>query len=127
MGCDIHTVIEEKIGAKWIGVVASDRMGKRPVYAQRDYEFFGAVASVRTRSAQWPKGLPYDVSDLAWYLFSQAPTDHHSASHMMIEEFCSIHHSVRPNNSRPEFAAYDLMGILADEGAEFRVVFWFDN
>ncbi len=127
MGCDIHTVIEEKVGNKWIGVVASDRMSKRPIYAQRDYEFFGAVANVRSKGDRYPQGLPYDVSDLSWYMFSQAPADHHSASHMSIAEFCRIHHTVRPDGSRAEYAVHDLMGIYPEDGAEFRIVFWFDN
>ena len=128
MGCDIHTVIEERVGGKWIGVVASDRMQKRPIYAQRDYEFFGAVASVRERGDKYPVGFPYDVSDLSWYLFSKVPTDYHSASHMSVEEFCAIHHRVNPEASRTEYAVHDLMGLWgADDGAEFRVVFWFDN
>ncbi len=127
MGCDIHTVIEEKVGGKWIGVVASDRMGKRPIYAQRDYQFFGAIANVRESGERYPQGLPYDVSELSWYLFSMAPTDHHSASHMSVGDFCRLHHEIRPDASRAECAVYDLMGLYADEGEEFRVVFWFDN
>ena len=127
MGCDIHTVIEEKVGGKWIGVATSDRLQKRPVYAQRDYEFFGAVSNVRGKGDIYPRGLPYDVSELSWYLFSQAPVDHHSASHMSAEEFCKIYHAVRPDSSRAEFAVYDLMGFTIEDGEEFRVVFWFDN
>jgi hypothetical protein len=127
MGCDIHTVIEEKVGGKWIGVVASDRMGKRPIYAERNYAFFGAVAHVRGEGKNFPKGLPSDVSDLSWHLFSQSPVDHHSASHMSVDEFCLIHHQVMPSASREEYPVYDLMGLDPREGQEFRVVFWFDN
>ena len=127
MGCDIHVVIEEKVGGRWIGVVATDRLNKRPVYAQRDYEFFGAIANVRCMGDNFPAGLPYDISDLAWYLFSRYPTDHHSASHMPAKEFCLIHHKVRPDASRQEHCVYDLLGLHADDGGEYRVVFWFDN
>lgn len=127
MGCDIHTVIEEKVGDRWIGVVASDRMAKRPIYAQRDYNFFGAIANVRVGGGKYPIGLPYDLSDLSWYLFSKYPTDHHSASHMSADEFCDIHHKVNPEMSRAEYGINDLMGLYGEEGAEFRIVFWFDN
>lgn len=127
MGCDIHTVIEKKVGGKWIGITSSDHALKRPVYAQRDYEFFGAVANVRGKGDIYPQGLPYDVSELSWYLFSKAPTDHHSASHMSAYEFCKVYHAVRPNGRRSEFAVYDMMGFIIEDGEEFRVVFWFDN
>ena len=129
MGCDIHTVIEEKVDGRWIGVAASDRMKDRPLYAQRDYAFFGEIANVRSNGANYPKNLPRDVSELSWHLFMRCPTDHHSASHMSLEKFCSIHNRMRPKESREEYAVEDLTGIYRDEDqkAEMRVVFWFDN
>jgi len=127
MGCDIHTVIEEKVKGKWIGVVASDRMLKRPIYAQRDYQFFGAIANVRVEGSRHPKNVPVDVSDLSWHLYMRHPTDHHSASYMSIEEFCIAHNKCRPDSSRLENCVVDLTGISLGDGEHFRVVFWFDN
>ena len=127
MGCDIHTVIEEKVDGKWIGVVASDRLPKRPVYAQRDYHFFSAIANVRGEGENYPQNIPKDVSEAAWHLYMRCPTDHHSASYMDIDKFCSIHNKVRPDNSRTEYAVEDLTGLWPDEDGPFRVVFWFDN
>ena len=127
MGCDIHTVIEEKVDGRWIGVAASDRMKKRPLYAQRDYSFFGAVANVRERGDHYPRNLPRDVSELAWHLYMRLPTDYHSASYMALEEFCSIHNRLNPKESRPEYAVEDLTGLYNDDGEQYRVVFWFDN
>lgn len=133
MGCDIHIVIEEKVGDKWIGIVATDRLKDRPIYAMRDYGFFAEIANVRGRGGHYPKNLPRDVSELAWHLYMRCPTDHHSASHMTIEKFCEIHNSLNPSKSRREHATWDLMGLwpaaeIEDEGASpFRVVFWFDN
>ena len=126
MACDIHTVIEEKVDGKWIGVAASDRMKTRPIYAQRDYSFFGAVANVRGGGSNYPQNIPRDVSDLAWHLYMCSPTDHHSASHMSLEKFCGIHNVQRPDASRAEWAVEDLTGIDKEEG-DHRVVFWFDN
>lgn len=126
MGCDIHTVIEEKVDGRWVGVAASDRMKDRPVYAQRDYSFFGRVANVRGDGPNYPQNLPRDVSDLAWHLYMRCPTDHHSASHMSLEKFCEIHNAERPKESRTEWAVEDLTGIDKDEG-KHRIVFWFDN
>lgn len=127
MGCDIHTVIEEKVGGRWIGVAASDRMAKRPLYGQRDYSFFGAIANVRERGENYPKNLPRDVSELAWHLYMRAPTDYHSASHMSLEEFCAIHNRLNPKESRLEYAVEDLTGLYNEESEQYRVVFWFDN
>lgn len=128
MGCDIHTVIEEKVDGKWIGVAASDRMKVRPIYAQRDYSFFGSIANVRGHGPNYPQNLPRDVSDLAWHLYMRCPTDYHSASHMSLEKFCAIHHKERPKESREEFCVEDLTGIDRDEGiGDHRIVFWFDN
>ena len=126
MGCDIHTVIEENVDGRWIGVCASDRMKVRPVYAQRDYSFFGSIANVRGSGSNYPQNLPRDVSDLAWHLYMRSPTDHHSVSHMSLDKFCDIHNAGRPNESRAEYAVEDLTGIYKDEG-EHRIVFWFDN
>lgn len=127
MGCDIHVVIEEKVDGRWLGVSASDRLKDRPEYAQRDYDFFAAIANVRGSGGVYPRNLPKDISDLAWHLYMGAPTDHHSASHMAIDEFCEIHHRINPKMSRGEYATEDLMGIYKSDGEAHRVVFWFDN
>lgn len=128
MGCDIHTVIElQRADGLWIGVAASDCMQRRPKYAERDYSFFGQVANVRESGPHYPKNLPYDVSALAWHLYMRAPTDHHSASYMPLEQFCSIHNEQRPRDSRKEYAVEDLTGIYSEAGEAYRIVFWFDN
>jgi hypothetical protein len=127
MGCDIHTVIEEKVDGRWIGVAASDRMKVRPQYAQRDYDFFALIANVRGRGPNYPQNLPRDVSELSWHLYMRCPTDHHSVSHMALEDFCKLHNQLMPEISRAEYAVYDLTGIDPEEGEEHRVVFWFDN
>lgn len=140
MGCDIHIVLErrEKGSTEWVGVWCSDDFpGGRPKIAQRDYEFFGEVAKVRCRDSstgQYPRNLPKDVSRLAWLSYMDAPTDHHSVSHMTVEEFTAAW--FRANDKRPviadrgprkEFAAHDLLGISNHVEHDWRVVFWFDN
>lgn len=127
MGCDIHTVIEENVDGHWIGVVASDRTAGRPIYAQRDYDFFAYIANVRGNGPNYPQNLPRDVSSLAWHLYMLAPTDYHNPSFMDLDAFCNAHHKVNPTMSREDYATYDLTNISPEEDGEFRVVFWFDN
>lgn len=133
MGCDIHIVIERKRkdDQKWTGLLSTDQLHERPVYAQRDYDFFAEVANVRGRTTRgnYPKNIPENVSELAWQEIMSCPTDYHSASYMSVQEFCALHNEIRPECSREGTAVYDLLGLDLSwpEGADYRVVFWFDN
>lgn len=135
MGCDIHIVVEHrKSNGRWIGLWSSDRIPKPwPIVAQRDYAFFTELAAVRGRSptSLYPRNVPEDVSALAWAEYMTCPTDHHSASHLSVGDFCDAWLRSNPDNKtiRAEFAAFDLLGIDYDppEYSEYRVVFWFDN
>ena len=138
MGCDIHLVLERRrVGSpKWIGEFSSDNynaVGSNLLVRQRDYGFFARLAHVRGSPAggpsHFPKNLPHDVSELAWDEYMTSPTDHHSPSHLSVYAFCEAWLAENPNHKtvRPEYAAYDLLGINEDSGCEYRVVFWFDN
>jgi hypothetical protein len=133
MGCDIHLVLERRLpGKDWIGLFASDRVpGRRVEVARRDYDFFAEIASVRgnSKSNRYPRNVPEDISALAWAEYMRSPTDHHSASHCPLDEFCDVYLTVNPIAGRRDFAAYDLFGVDSEwpAAAEYRVVFWFDN
>lgn len=138
MGCDIHIVLERrrKGDRKWIGEFTSDNynvVGRKMKASQRDYGFFGRLAHVRTSPNDEPcyyrKNLPRDVSDLAWDSYMRCPTDHHSASHLSVNEFCKAYLAENPDDPdvREEYAAYDLLGVDPDTDCDYRVVFWFDN
>lgn len=135
MGCDIHIVLERrKAAGPWIGLWSSDEIpGRRIRVAQRDYAFFAEVASVRGSSSatMYPQNIPEDVSALAWAQYMRAPTDHHSASHLSVKDFCDAWVRANPTDKevRPEFAANDLLGVDGSwpAGCEYRLVFWFDN
>jgi hypothetical protein len=132
MGCDIHLVVERRRtpAERWFGIYSSDQ-GPRPraKIAQRDYDFFAHLANVRGSGPNYPRNVPEDISALAWQEYMSAPTNHHSASHMSVAEFCAAYLKIRPEGAWADHAAYDLLGIWSDspEGAEYRVVFWFDN
>lgn len=136
MGCDIHIVVERRKSksAKWVGLYATNyHPAARIPIAQRDYAFFTEIAAVRgrTTTSRYPQNVPEDISELAWIEYMAAPTDHHSASHMSLVEFCAIWLRVHPNAQgvRPEYPAHDLFGVYPDDDEEYdyRVVFWFDN
>jgi hypothetical protein len=136
MGCDIHIVLERKRkrDTDWTGIW-TDHCGPesyKALVARRNYGVFAELAHVRGRSetGAYPHNLPEDVSRLAWQEYMRAPTDHHSPSHMTLQEFTERWLRVMGEDSgvRPEFATWDLFGVSGDEeDAEFRVVFWFDN
>lgn len=138
MGCDIHMVLERRLpGKQWIGLWSSDefpdrRVG-RPMIARRDYGFFAEVAGVRGRfdTTIWPRNLPEDVSPLAWAQYMRAPTVHHTPSYLTAQDFVAAYQRANPEGRdyRPEWALSDLLGVDLDwpKGAEYRVVFWFDN
>lgn len=137
MGCDIHIVLERrKAGSgEWVGLWCSDTipLSRRISVAQRDYEFFAQVAGVRGSkpTTVWPRNLPEDVSRLAWTQYMLSPTDYHHPSHLTPAEFAAAWRRANPDNSaiRKDFELWDLLHIESGwpEGADYRVVFWFDN
>jgi hypothetical protein len=135
MGCDIHFVVERKQAGDlgWLGVYSTDAcFGECHKFRQRDYGFFARVAGVRGRCTEgvchYQKGLPRDISALAWHEFSAHPSDHHSPSVLPLRDFCNAWLAENPRAEvREGHIVYDLTGIYQEEGEEHRVVFWFDN
>ncbi|GJM01925.1 MAG: hypothetical protein DHS20C08_04260 [Rhodomicrobium sp.] len=138
MGCDIHIVLEKKVHeTEWLGLYCTDDLpSRRPVFAQRNYDFFAALANVRGRGDNYPRGLPSDISRLAWLKFSECPTDNHSSSNMALSEFIEIWKTSifekEPFYSdelgiRANYIEYDLFQLHAEPDDQYRVVFWFDN
>ena len=143
MGCDIHIVVERRKKGKdrWVGIYCTDFLSRTAIpVGRRDYDFFGEVANVRSAgtSGNYPRNLPEDISDLAWQQYMTAPTDHHSASHMSVEDMAACwikantkkDEMLRDTKIREDFAVWDLFGygIDPEEGKwEYRAVFWFDN
>ena len=136
MGCDIHFVVEKKIGKKWVGIAASDH-GYRPRGKDRNYEFFGQLAGVRYDTGIKPLGEPEDASELTKDCIHRWGPDGHSHSYCSIMEF--VQTWIKANNfvdalTEEEYILLDKcleMGHLTYEKAfklkNGRVVFWFDN
>lgn len=115
MGCDIHMVLERKIGDEWVGmhnynspnseaITLYDWTGeniesnqRRPWVSyrimDRNYELFGELAGVRTEGSlgNEPRGLPEDMSQLTRVLANEWGQDGHSHSHLSLTEFVAAY------------------------------------
>lgn len=149
MGCDIHYVLERRVKERpwegWTGLYSSDALPTRPLAKQRDYAFFGEVASVRGERSPlgfFPRNLPKDVSKLAWDEYMSAPLDHHSVSHLSARDFANAWWRVQKLGDRKpknhwgaDITEKNVVEALLgpwdfyEENCkhEYRVVFWFDN
>jgi hypothetical protein len=153
MGADIHIVVEQKFGDKWIGVRTDGGIPKlpynvpgwdyhAPAVGSRDYAFFARLAGVRGDGPE-PVGLPDDASDLSVALSEGWGVDAHSHSWLPLEEFAKCWCADSPEfiatmareRLEGEDASYfrllNKASIYAYDGdhdiTDFRVVFWFDN
>lgn len=141
MGCDIHYVLEKRVGAKWVGILWTD-YSDRSLAKQRDYGFFGKLAGVRGEPAgRWPKMIPPDISDLSLYAIAKDGPDGHSHSWLSLREFCQAYVEAQNADAFQERKKVDpdepwqgLLGLYIDENErgeetpdDYRLIFWFDN
>lgn len=141
MGCDIHFVVEEKMGNDWVGVyttenrfswVNNDDGPAIHLMSRRNYAFFSALAGVRGPGPD-PNGLPFDASQLTCRLVAYWDGDGHSHGHCSLSDFALKWEFTRHPLS--ESATNVLLGkqrtpeqILEEGNLEnYRVCFWFDN
>jgi hypothetical protein len=143
MGCDIHLVLEQRSGDKWVGIntFAGHHRGawlvkegdfdwSSSVARSRNYRRFAALAGVRGDGPS-PRGLPVDASDTTILLTAQWGRDGHSHSWLPLKEAAAIWKETggildKFADEHPEsyfFEASFEPGTMDD----FRVVFWFDN
>ena len=130
MGCDIHALIERKVGDKWIMVNRLE--GKA---TDRNYQRFAALAGVRGQGPI-PKGLPNDISDSGRLYADEWDGDAHSHSYMDLKEAISIftdtvdfpniplEKKMEKKIRLPAFYFFDVDDYDIDK---HRIVFWFDN
>ena len=136
MGCDIHTVLEEKTNDGWVGVRTFDSIetydGRAfSVTSCRNYERFAALAGVRGEGPA-PKGLPGDLSQTARYLYEKHLSDHHSPSFMSVSEASRVFvQTAQLSEKQKSFAcSYPetyFFDVESDQADQYRIVFWFDN
>lgn len=131
MSTDIHFVIEQLDGDKWIGLVSSSYLNIRtcPIKCE-NYEFFRNLAGVRGNYDKPLLGVPKDASDLTKLKVKQWGVDGHSHSYVDLKYFVHVYmqstdgftpeHSLIPEHSVLGFC-------FSEDEIKQRVVFWFDN
>lgn len=140
MGCDIHIVLEQKSGCKWIGIDTfaghESCYGKgwtSPAVTSRNYELFAVLAGVRGEGPT-PRGLPDFPSDTSALLLSEWGQDAHSVSWLPLDEaaqawLASDH--AKPEDFALKFPESHYFGVdISDDRKDaenYRIVFWFDN
>lgn len=139
MGCDIHYVVEEKIGDKWVGLFENNFQQEA---SERFYRFFGEIAAgvrYESKTSHSIKGWPDDTSDLANHFNERWRDDGHSHSWLTLQEFVEAYYRACEKPFSPEafsclsddnlFGGHDFNDEI-DEWhpiANCRVVFFFDN
>lgn len=151
MGCDIHIVLERKVGeGPWLGLreLAFMNIGgvRIPCPARaRNYTRFAALAGARGDGPE-PKGMPVDASALALHLVDNWGSDGHSHSYIGLHDACKLwlateNDSWMPGDERDaekerarrkerdKEPAQFYFGLWSDEVEqhEHRLVYWFDN
>ena len=113
MGCDIHMVLERKIGDEWVGLhdysapepeaLREFTVGKGESVPtgrwlsfkarERNYQLFGELAGVRTDGTlgNQPRGLPDDMSQLTRVTADGWGMDGHSHSYLSLREFVTAY------------------------------------
>jgi hypothetical protein len=143
VGCDIHIVLERKLGNDWVGIKSMDSIQlsqldihlngqtidtaptkqgwSRAFYklTGRDYSFFAAIAGVRgdesDESQLEPRGLPDDLSLLSRYYLSDENGDLHSHSWLSLNELAPILLRVKEGIGVPELVADKLTDNVISE------------
>lgn len=150
MGCDIHMVLEQKVGNHWIGqhkfraIRDKERgwVGWRAI--ERRYPLFADLAGVRgepedTRGMA-ARGMPLDASPLARQFAEKWGNDGHSHTWRTAEDFAYLHakhtdeltkilaEKVKGETRDPLFDyAYELLGLDDLPSEDYRLVIFFDN
>lgn len=136
MGCDIHLVVERKVGDKWVTVriprLIRDSRNDNWVSApcnRRNYNRFAALAGVRGVGPD-PRGIPWDASETARVMIEDWGVDGHSHSWLGLTDAARLFLETEFGNiddftkKYPHDAYFD---IDEDQKGEYRIVYWFDN
>jgi hypothetical protein len=148
MGCDIHVVVQRRDGDRWSVVDPPAELTRTyetwsfPVFEDRNYGLFGVLAGVRDPNVApiaEPRGLPDDAGVMfdgdGYPEINGKWLGQHSFSWVSATELVGYDWS-KPSRYSPGETLFDDTGVgrwlpwllsLADDPAEVRVVFGFDN
>ncbi|MEC9268511.1 MAG: hypothetical protein VX464_20800 [Pseudomonadota bacterium] len=141
MGCDIHLVMERKVGDAWVAVDTfrsyheqpghtEDASRRRvwPAATSRNYRRFAALAGVRGPGPD-PRGVPEDMSETARFLVEDWAEDGHSHTWLPVDEAAKVFRDTEYGEldewarNYPASFYFDM-----DEKPEdHRLIIWFDN
>lgn len=129
MGCDIHAVIERKVGDKWVML---NRLSYKDSATDRNYKRFAALAGVRGDGPK-PKGLPTDISDSTKLYYDEWEPDAHSASWIDLKKAAKLfldteYEGVILSDFAKTYPKSHYFNVDLDIRREpHRLVYWFDN
>lgn len=131
MGADIHIILERKSGKSWVEVEDGLKTAHDP--EDRDYERFGALASVRGHGLS-PRGIPEDASDYVKRLLLEFHClDCHSHSYLSLKRAGKIYYKtsyISEEIPDPEEGIKESIKRyfgITDNFDKYRIVFWFDS
>ncbi len=134
MGCDIHSLIERKVGDKWVTEIICNY--ESHAIEQRQYGVFAALASDCGRCHEdWTgnnpsHGFPKDASDTARMLFEDQKGDAHTPSYLPLniawEAYLKGCSRYAGSKVKEQWQVFGLEDYELAEHAH-RLVFWFDN
>lgn len=138
MGCDIHMIVERKVGKKWVAINTMSLHRTReksfsfPLATDRNYKRFGALSDgVRGYAGLTARGVPRNASDTAKYHIKRYGSDGHSHSWMPIQQAAKIMLETEYNpdewTRKWPIDAYFQVEERHLKEADHRLVFWFDN
>ena len=128
MGCDIHSIIEQKIKGSDMWVIAAE------IYIPRDYQLFTVLANVRNEYKYTkklkviadPKGLPDEFSYRFEKMLAEWEGDGHSHSWLTFREL-EKYNDKDIILKKHLFYIFMTMASHCYGKKNIRIVFFFDN
>jgi hypothetical protein len=152
LGCDIHCILEQRDGVRWIGVNRFEPIPLRAIdmrsppldshanwlywnIEQRDYRLFERLANVRSDGRGEnpdPRGIPDDASELSRMEIDHWGSDGHSHSWGLLSEigglFLAVSTPAALLDEERHRIMMELFGLDSDtDPTHYRLVYFFDN
>jgi hypothetical protein len=149
VGCDIHCILEQYDGKRWIGINRFEPIPLRAIdmrgppldhhtnwlywnIEQRNYHLFERLAGVRGDQGPEPRGIPINVSELTRMEIDHWGSDGHSHSWGLLSEigglFLAVNTPAALLDEERHRMMMELFGLDSDgDPTCYRLVYFFDN